>query len=431
MKKLFSYVIAIILTLSLAFVFVGCDNETEEDENVATGAFKYEIVTEKRDGTTAKTDDDGNEVKDDFGNTVYEQVDYKFYKITGFTVSSDDANKMADGDFSTVEKYRKITIPATYEDLEGATENYPVEEIGMSAFSGNIIFTEVVVGNNIKKIGEGAFAGCTNLKVITLPYLGESADAVNEKRLFGHIFGDAVTSDGNTAVTGKLHQRVDASGTVVSGEEDVSFYVPASLEKVVLNNVTEIGECAFYGMTTLKEVVMPASVASIANHAFSGCTSLLKVEIPDAVKEVGDYAFSGCTSLYAVKFGTASVIESIGDYAFSGCTLLNSSYVSLDVTLTLPATVKTIGKYAYQGCTAIKSVDFSNLANLTVYEKGVFSGCTALAKVNFKSNANLIIKMGAFNGCSSLTKNGLLVDGVKNDTFVSSHAEFEAFDFED
>ena len=153
MKKLFSYVIAIILTLSLAFVFVGCDNETEEDENVATGAFKYEIVTEKRDGTTAKTDDDGNEVKDDFGNTVYEQVDYKFYKITGFTVSSDDANKMADGDFSTFEKYRKITIPATYEDLEGATENYPVEEIGMSAFSGYIIFTEVVVGNNIKKIG--------------------------------------------------------------------------------------------------------------------------------------------------------------------------------------------------------------------------------------------------------------------------------------
>ena len=406
MKKLFSYVIAIILTLSLAFVFVGCDNETEEDENVATGAFKYEIVTEKRDGTTAKTDDDGNEVKDDFGNTVYEQVDYKFYKITGFTVSSDDANKMADGDFSTVEKYRKITIPATYEDLEGATENYPVEEIGMSAFSGNIIFTEVVVGNNIKKIGEGAFAGCTNLKVITLPYLGESADAVNEKRLFGHIFGDAVTSDGNTAVTGKLHQRVDASGTVVSGEEDVSFYVPASLEKVVLNNVTEIGECAFYGMTTLKEVVMPASVASIANHAFSGCTSLLKVEIPDAVKEVGDYAFSGCT-------------------------LLNSSYVSFDVPLTLPATVKTIGKYAYQGCTAIKSVDFSNLADLTVYEKGVFSGCTALVKVNFKSNANLIIKMGAFNGCTSLTKNGILVDGVKNDSFVSSHAEFEAFDFED
>ena len=406
MKKLFSYVIAIILTLSLAFVFVGCDNETEEDENVATGAFKYEIVTEKRDGTTAKTDVDGNEGKDDIGNTVYEQVDYKFYKITGFTVSSDDANKMADGDFSTVEKYRKITIPATYEDLEGATENYPVEEIGMSAFSGNIIFTEVVVGNNIKKIGEGAFAGCTNLKVITLPYLGESADAVNEKRLFGHIFGDAVTSDGNTAVTGKLHQRVDASGTVVSGEEDVSFYVPASLEKVVLNNVTEIGECAFYGMTTLKEVVMPASVASIANHAFSGCTSLLKVEIPDAVKEVGDYAFSGCT-------------------------LLNSSYVSLDVTLTLPATVKTIGKYAYKGCTAIKSVDFSNLADLTVYEKGVFSGCTALVKVNFKSNANLIIKMGAFNGCTSLTKNGILVDGVKNDTFVSGHAEFEAFDFED
>ena len=39
--------------------------------------------------------------------------------------------------------------------------------------------------------------------------------------------------------------------------------------------------------------------------------------------------------------------------------------------------------------------------------------------------------MGAFNGCTSLTKNGLLVDGVQNAVFVSDHAEFEAFDIVD
>lgn len=423
MKKLLSYVIAILLSLSMAFVFVACDDGADDDESIVTGNFEYEIVTEERDSSVAEKDKDGNDKLDDFGNVVYEKEDYKFYKITGFTVSSDDATKMADGDFSTVTKYRSITIPADYTELNGATEDLPVEEIAMSAFANQIIFTEIKVGNNIKKIGEGAFAGCSNLQTLELPFIGASADAVNEARLFGYVFGDAV-ADGSATCTGKLHQRVDASNSVISSEEDITYYIPESLTKVILNNVTEIGECAFYGMTTLKEIIIPSTVNYIANHAFYGCTALMKIDIPAAVTEIGNYAFSGDTSLYAVNYNENSVLETIGNNAFDGCSVLNSSYVNDTVVLKLPSTVKYIGKNAFNACTTIKSVDLSNLAQLNTIETGTFAGCTALNKVKFAASTTITVKNGAFNGCTNLVKTG--VD--KNGATIT--CQVGAFDFD-
>lgn len=45
------------------------------------------------------------------------------------------------------------------------------------------------------------------------------------------------------------------------------------------------------------EAVIPDSVTQIGNEAFSGCTSLASITIPDSVTEIGNGAFSGCESL--------------------------------------------------------------------------------------------------------------------------------------
>lgn len=432
MKKILLYVVAVILSFSTIAFVVGCDKDDSGDASAVTGNFKYEIVTEERDSTTPKLDESGNELLDEFNNVVYEKEDYKFYKITGYTVSSDDATKIANGDFSGLT--REITIPTDYTGLDGATEDLPVEEIGVSAFANQLIFTKVTVGDNIKKIGEGAFSGCLNLKTLELPFVGKSADAVNEERLFGFVFGTSST-DGTgttTSITGKPHQRVDASGEVISSEEDISYYVPTALEKVVLRNVTEISECAFYGMTTLKEVVLPNTLTEIANHAFYGCNSLLTVKIPAAVTTIGDYAFSTATSLYDVEFANDSVLENIGAHAFDGCSLLKSSYVNDDVPLKLPSTVTTIGENAFASCTSIKTVDFSNLTSLKTIETSAFSGCTSLIQVKFGVNVGekLVIRNGAFSGCTLLTKDGLYVNGAN--TGIESYLEVKtgAFLFE-
>ena len=404
MKKLLSYLIAMMLTLSLAFVAVACDPTDDGDADDVETGFKYELVTEVDDGEDP------------------------FYKITGFGISNEDAEKIADGDYSSVASYREITIPTSYTELDGATENYAVKEIDMSAFANQPLFTKITVGSNIKKIGEGAFAGCSNLTELVLPFVGSKIDAVNEERMFGYIFGNTATEN-STSVTGKLHQRVDETGTVISSEEDLTYSVPTSLKKVTIvnsaTNIASISECAFYGMTMLEEVIIPATVETIENHAFYGCTSLIKMELPKTVKEIGDYAFTGNTALYRVEFANDSVLEVIGAHAFEGCSLLNSSKVQNVVPLDLPVGVKEIGEYAFNGCTSIKEINLSKLTNLQVLETGVFANCTNVIKVTVKNG--LTYKNGAFNGCTNLEKAGVvLTEGAFDFAGVNKFA----FDFE-
>ena len=65
----------------------------------------------------------------------------------------------------TDKKARKLTIPATVK-VKGVT--YKVTAVSDKAFKGNKKLTTVTIGSNVTKIGKEAFAGCKNLKKITV-----------------------------------------------------------------------------------------------------------------------------------------------------------------------------------------------------------------------------------------------------------------------
>ncbi|MCM1194754.1 MAG: leucine-rich repeat domain-containing protein, partial [Firmicutes bacterium] len=133
---------------------------------------------------------------------------------------------------------------------------------------------------------------------------------------------------------------------------EIARGVFASYEYIVavnLNNVTVIGDRAFYGCSKLASVTFNENTVSIGSSAFYQCTSLTEVNLY-AVKSIGDSAFNRCFGLAKVNIG--SQIESIGDYAFAMCSVEvnddESSYEPFDFALTLTAvTAPKMGNYVF------------------------------------------------------------------------------------
>lgn len=67
--------------------------------------------------------------------------------------------------------------------------------IAASAFKDRAKLTKVVVPETVTSIGAGAFRGCVAIEDITLPFVGESANAVYSHGVFGYIFGWSTYSD--------------------------------------------------------------------------------------------------------------------------------------------------------------------------------------------------------------------------------------------
>ena len=397
MSKLLKTLTTLILALCVSVFFVACNDDDASDAGDATtGDLVYELVTGER------TVNEGTE------NEITEE--YEYYKITGYTVTSADAIKMANGDFSTVKGKREITIPATYKDK-------PVEEIGASAFADRIILTKVTfdAGNNIKTIGADAFSGCTNLESIeNLPFVGKSADAVGEERMLGYVFGSSTTLTAVTEVSAKAYDELTTT--------DLKFKFPTSLKKITVS-ADKIPECAFYGMTMLEDVQF-ANAVTVGASAFYGCSKLVEVKMP-SVEIVYDNAFAGCTALQRINFTDNTVLKFIGDGAFNGCTYLGYNYVTdaeATVKVVIPDTVTYLGSNAFKGCSLLKYVELGT--GVADIKTGAFADCTELLKVS-ASNSELKVKVSAFAGCKKDNLK-LYVAGVETSVSDLAFGEYVA-----
>lgn len=374
MVKLLKTLLISVLAFTLAFTFTACKEDDGDSASKTTGDFVYSL----------EENEDGD----------------KYYRITGYTVTSEDALKMAQGDFREIPSTaREITIPATGRDL-GENNDYPVEEISAAAFADQIILTKVNVPATVKTIGEGAFTGCTNLRDLTVPFVGKSEDAVGSARVMGYLFGASSSGEGVTEVKAKVNKE-DASAETI-------YYVPSSLKNVTVTG-NKIPECAFYGFSMLQNVIC-ASAQTIGAYAFSGCSQLTTPNLT-SVTTIYDGAFENCTSMQSVKFGDD--LTFIGDSAFSGCAALGLNRVSDEKAhcqIVLPASVTYLGEKAFSNCIELKYIDLSN-TQITEIGTATFADNVSLKEVTV--NANIYIRVGAFTGCDRLEENLVGVDTNK------------------
>lgn len=252
-------------------------------------------------------------------------VDYDY----GVTVSDKNMFAYSENDDGTVTitggniVTPKLEIPA---ELEGKK----VSAIGMNAFTGNNVITDLVIPEGVKSLDWYCFNTCENLETVTLPDSLEFIDSwafercsrlktinvpANVTRINGGAFAQnssmtSITCDpankNYVSVNGVLFTKDMKELVAYPGGIQGGYTVPAT--------VNHIGDAAFYGALGLDSVTILGNLDFIGFEAFAECSKLTDVAIRDGVNYVGYWAFRGCDGIKTLTVPQS--VTNIGNQAF-------------------------------------------------------------------------------------------------------------------
>lgn len=300
-----------------------------------------------------------------------------------------------------------------------------VTDIG-TVFMNNTYIQKVILPEGITQLANYAFYNCTNLAEINIPanvttignycfdYCGSLSTVIFE--------GTALTSIGNYsfAFTTSLKAidlpegltTINTAAFNASGIEEIvmpstlsvigdgAFYYALALRSVTFNEGLEnICREAFYGCSSLKEIIIPDSVTSISRYSvtsagstssnyytFAYCTSLERVVLGSNVTKIGKYTFYGCSSLKEIEW---SGVTALYGYAFAACGFEE---------LTLPEQITFFNTYAFADNVNLKKVYYYS----SVSQNYLFANCTSLETVAIKTDQAFTFSSTTFSGCTSL-----------------------------
>lgn len=210
-----------------------------------------------------------------------------------------------------------------------------VKEIGEEAFAGNDNLIKVTIAGKVEKIDYRAFADCDNLRTVKV---GDSVVEIdnaafsNNKSLVNVSLGASVKKIGSGIFAGcsKLSELSlsegnsylsYSDGVLYDDEKTILYVLLPNYEKASLTlpaSVEEIGAYAFWGNSFLEHVALDSSLNSVPAYAFSNCMNLKSVDIPLPVRSIEAKAFEDCVNLQEVSLPDS--INYIHDSAFDGCT---------------------------------------------------------------------------------------------------------------
>lgn len=143
-------------------------------------------------------------------------------------------------------------------------------------------------------VGAYIFQGCTNLKKIICPIIGN------------YLFQDcSVTDENGVPAEGLEEATIEPLYQINSASIQGVFQNCKSLKKAIIKNITAIGTYFFQNCINLVSVTLPENVTAIYTSAFSGCSSLSELFLPSTITYFGgSTVFAGCTNLTNLSVGT-------------------------------------------------------------------------------------------------------------------------------
>ncbi|MBO5938673.1 MAG: leucine-rich repeat protein [Clostridia bacterium] len=138
----------------------------------------------------------------------------------------------------------------------------------------------------------------------------------------------------------------------VESSEDVAWTsVREGVQKIVVSEgITAVSDYAFYGMNSMTEVELPASLKAIGDFSFAYSQKLVTVEIPSGVESIGESAFEGCGSLGSVF--VPSSVKTLGERAFAFCHSMTSAVIAGEP--------EEIGAWTFKNCTSLENLVISD-----------------------------------------------------------------------
>lgn len=279
-----------------------------------------------------------------------------------------------------------------------------LSSIAKDAFKNCTSLEKVVFPESLTTIGYGAFSGCTELSSINF------ADCDGLEIIAYDAFdGTAWLNDyvdGCVLINNILYRYVDnpevhvlhVYNGIVSVNER-AFYGNVHLRSVhIPQSVTIIGESAFEG-SSVNEINLFAggsNLTDIRAKAFKDSVNLNTIDLMLSKKlsYIGDYAFAGCLSLRDVT--VPATVTGMGVGVFMGSALRTVNFAS-------DSKLASITEASFKNCTSLFSVNFSGSSALTTIEKEAFYGCVALSDFNNLNGSIVTIGDKAFYNCASLT----------------------------
>lgn len=216
--------------------------------------------------------------------------------------------------------------------------------IGEGAFEYCRYLTSIAIPESVTTIKGSAFYGCDSIGEVYITnlvawcnidfnsgyYTGNPLSNGAKLYLNGELITNLVISDNITKIgTNTFHgcrslTSVNINDSVKFIENNAFSYCENLASVTIGNGVTSIGHGAFYNCSKLSSVTIGSSVTSIYDSAFGSCSNLTKIDIGNSVNKLGSFVFSSCKNLTTITI--PSSIISIGADIFEGCTNLACVY---------------------------------------------------------------------------------------------------------